>query len=78
MPPSAKTVLGLNLKFIPTPCFTTDSKTIDCAIDRLDRDVDLKVFFAGDTKDDNEEEEYHPALQQISLATSQQVHSGHH
>lgn len=61
VPQQARTVLGLNLKFIPTPRRTTASTTIAEAIDRLDRDISLKTFFAGEEKKDDDDE-YHPAL----------------
>lgn len=66
IPPVAKEVLGYNLKFIPTPRFTTGSKSIDDATDRLERDVDLKIFFAGEDKNDDEDE-YHPKLYDKSI-----------
>ena len=49
LPPAAHTVMGLSNKFIPTPSTTTERVTAIEAFERLDRDVSLKVYFAGDT-----------------------------
>eukprot|EP00956_Cyclotella_meneghiniana_P028416 scaffold65915_cov73-Cyclotella_meneghiniana.AAC.2 len=51
MPQAAREVLGLNLKFIETPRFTTGGQTIYDAFERFDRDVLLKTFFAGQPED---------------------------
>ena len=46
---AAHIVMGLSNKFIPTPSTTTERVTAIEAFERLDRDVSLKVYFAGDT-----------------------------
>lgn len=46
IPNIAKTILGLNLKFIPTPSKTTSD--LSKSFERLTRDTHLKVFFAQD------------------------------
>ncbi len=62
MPSLAKQVLGLSFKFVPAPRLTTSHKTIHDTMDRLNRDVDLKVFFAGVPEDPDSQKEYHPKL----------------
>ena len=36
------------MKFIPTPQWTPHPDVVDKSIDRFERDLGLKVFFAGD------------------------------
>ena len=48
LPPAAKKVLGLGGKFIITPPHTTARCLILEKLERLGRDVSLKVFFAGE------------------------------
>jgi hypothetical protein len=47
----ANTLLGLGLKFIPTPKVNTSPEEQDTTLSRFERDFSLKVFFAGDTDD---------------------------
>ena len=47
MPPAVASLLGLNLKFIPKPDYTTSTREIWEGLDRLERDLHLKIFFAG-------------------------------
>jgi hypothetical protein len=54
IPPAAKSILGLGMKFIPTPPYTTD--TITPSLKRLRRDTYLKIIFASD---DNSEYTQH-------------------
>ena len=49
-PKAAKSLLGLGSKFIVTPATTTGD--ISSTIDRLDRDMRLKIFFADGMDDD--------------------------
>ena len=51
-PRSAKSLLGLGSKFIPTPKFTTAS--IEPSIDRFQRDFYLKVIFACEPPEEDE------------------------
>lgn len=48
LPASAASVIGLGLKFIPTPKFSPSSKDVTLASDRLERDLSLRIHFAGD------------------------------
>ena len=48
IPPAVHEILGLSLKFIPTPEYTTPTNHAFQSFDRLERDVGLKVLFAGD------------------------------
>jgi hypothetical protein len=45
----ANTLLGLGLKFIPTTKINTSQDEQTTTLDRFERDLSLKVFFAGDT-----------------------------
>ena len=47
----ANTLLGLGLKFIPTPKVNTSPEEQDTTLLRFEQDFSLKVFFAGDTDD---------------------------
>ena len=51
LPPMANTLLGLGLKFIPTPKLNTSPDEQITTLERFERDLSLKVFFAGDTDD---------------------------
>jgi len=51
LPPMANTLLGLGLKFIPTPKVNTSPEEQDTTLLRFEQDFSLKVFFAGDTDD---------------------------
>ena len=48
IPPAAHEILGLSMKFIPTPEYTTSTNHAVQSFDRLERDIGLKVHFAGD------------------------------
>ena len=48
LPPTTHIVMGLSNKFIPTPPLTTERVVAIEAFERLDRDLSLKVHFAGD------------------------------
>jgi hypothetical protein len=45
----ANTLLGLGLKFIPTPKLNTSPDKQITTLEQFERDFSLKVFFAGDT-----------------------------
>lgn len=47
IPPAASRVLGLSLKFIPTPSKTTSIKAAATSAERLLREVAIKTYFAG-------------------------------
>ena len=47
LPPAAASLLGLSLKFIPTPRYSPSFLDVTPSFDRLERDVGLKTFFAG-------------------------------
>jgi hypothetical protein len=51
IPQAAKSILGLGMKFIPTPPYTTN--TITPSLKRLRRDTFLKVIFSGDDDPDS-------------------------
>jgi hypothetical protein len=51
LPQSANTLLGLGLKYIPTPKINTSPDEQDKSLSRFERDFSLKVFFAGDTEE---------------------------
>jgi hypothetical protein len=78
IPLLAKEVLGLSFKLVPVPSLTTSSKTIHDTMDRLDRNVDLKVFFAGAPEDPNSQVS---AIQNCTASTNGlspfQVHPTH-
>jgi hypothetical protein len=46
MPPAAKSLLGLSMKFIPTPKFT--SHQMIPSLDRFQRDLVVKTYWVGD------------------------------
>ena len=52
LPKSSNLLLGLGLKFIPTPKSTTPDD-IDKTLSRFERDIGLKVYFSGAPKDDS-------------------------
>ncbi len=52
LPVAAAFLLGLWLKFIPVPKKSLGLKGIDEGIDQFNRDMFLKIHFAGDDKDD--------------------------
>ena len=47
VPPAAHEILGLSLKFILAPEFTTTSAVAAYNVARLERDVGLKCFYNG-------------------------------
>jgi len=51
MPPAVSSLLGQNLKFIPTPSYTTGGKEMLESLDRLERDLHLKIYFSGSEDD---------------------------
>ena len=48
LPPTAHHILGLGLKFIPTPKLNITPEALDISTSRFERDLNLRVFFAGD------------------------------
>lgn len=48
LPPAADQLLGLGLKFIPTPRVSITPTDVERSLARLERDIGLRVFFAGD------------------------------
>ena len=51
LPPMANTLLGLGLKFIPTPKSNTSPDEQTTTLEQFDGDFSLKIYFAGDTDD---------------------------
>jgi hypothetical protein len=47
LPPTATSLLGLSLKFIPTPHYAPLAMDIAPSLDQFEQDVGLKTFFAG-------------------------------
>ncbi len=52
LPAAATFLLGFGLRFIPIPKKSLQLKEIDEGINRFDRDMFLKIYFAGDEEDD--------------------------
>ncbi len=52
----AATVLSFGLKFIPIPKKSIHQNNVDEAIKHLNQDFHLKVFFADDNKNSDDEE----------------------
>ena len=52
LPPSANQLLGLGLKFIPTPPVNITKIELERSTERFERDIGLKVYFAGDETSD--------------------------
>jgi hypothetical protein len=48
-PTNIRSLLGLGLKFCPTPRYTTSPKVIEKTLERMERDLYLKVYYAGTT-----------------------------
>ena len=72
IPPAAHEILGLSLKFIPTPEYTTHTNHAVQSFDRLERDVALKVWFAGEKSDLDEtklylKSDWHPPLPPLEI-----------
>jgi len=53
LPPTANSVLGLGLKYIPTPRQNITQDDIDKTLSRFERDIGLSIFFAGADDDDS-------------------------
>lgn len=64
-PIGAHQLLGLGLKFVPTPKQNITVDEIDTCLSRLDRDLGLKVYFAGDLTNDGTNNEYNPRTLRI-------------
>ena len=55
-PPNLKSLLGNSLKYIPTQRFTNNfTKLSTESLTRLNRDLDIRMFFAGDKIEDNDD-----------------------
>ena len=52
LPPSANQLLGLGLKFIPTPPVNITKTELERSTERFERDIGLKVYFTGDESTD--------------------------
>ena len=55
MPRATKALLGQSHNFIPTPKVTPHGDKIEAGLERLERDVHLKTFFAGQPLDPSEQ-----------------------
>jgi hypothetical protein len=53
LPLDAHLLLGLGLKYIATPKINIATSQLNTSLDRLDRDIGLKVFFSGTDNDDD-------------------------
>ncbi len=53
LPNDTNRLLSLGLKFIPTPKLNITQENLDHTFARFDRDIGLRVFFSGDTDDDD-------------------------
>ena len=51
LPPMAHHLLGLGLKFIPKPTYTSTTAAIEQTASKLEQDIGIKTFFAGDNDD---------------------------
>ncbi len=47
LPPATATLLGLSLKFIPMPRYSPSKSDVVPSLDRFERNIGLKTFFAG-------------------------------
>jgi hypothetical protein len=52
LPPATATLLGLSLKSIPTPRYSPSKSDVVLALDRFERNIGLKTFFAGHSNDE--------------------------
>jgi hypothetical protein len=52
LPPATATLLGLSLKFIPTPCYLPSKSDVVPSLDRFECNIDLKTFFTGHSNDE--------------------------
>jgi hypothetical protein len=53
LPTAANQLLGLGLKYIPTPKINITKDDIDRSLTRFERDMGLRIFFSGDDTDDS-------------------------
>jgi hypothetical protein len=53
LPHMAASLLGMGLKFIPTPGISTKAEDISPSLDCIEWDISLKTFFAGWSDDEN-------------------------
>jgi hypothetical protein len=51
LPAAAMSILGMGMNFIPTPSWTPSPDEVEHSIDLFERDIGLKVHFAGDDGD---------------------------
>ncbi len=49
LPPAMATLLGLSLKFIPTPRYSPSKSNVAPSLNRIEWDIGLKTFFPGTT-----------------------------
>lgn len=68
-PKNLRSLLGLGLKFIPTPSYTKNWSTMrDTSLSRLDRSLRLQAYFASsvanadDDASDSDDDEYNPKM----------------
>jgi hypothetical protein len=62
-PRNLRSLLGLGLKFIPTPSHTNQwSKMHNNSYKRFERDLRLRAFFAGSAAKDDDTPEYNPRM----------------
>ena len=47
LPAATRSLLGLSLKSIPTPCYAPSATDVAPFFDRIERDIGLRTFFAG-------------------------------
>ena len=52
LPSDTNLLLGLGLKFIPVPSINITRDDLAHTLDRFERDIGLRVYFAGDQSDD--------------------------
>jgi hypothetical protein len=53
LPPTATSLLGLGLKFIPTPKTLLSAADITPSLNHIEQDINLKRFFAGRSDDED-------------------------
>ncbi len=47
LPVATQSLLGLSLKFIPTPCYAPSTLDIEPSLEQIEQDIGLRTFFAG-------------------------------
>ncbi len=47
LPPATSSLLGLGLKFVPTPCHSSSHSEVEPSLVWIECDIGLKTFFAG-------------------------------